>query len=158
MMKRTKMIQMKDISEIRGLHYTQLLDMLCQKCDRFRVADSNGGEDAERFMEVFQDHVIRTFRSKTWKGTVSHRKAQIYEVAVNAETKKILKSMPSFLRWDQGCYVSFDSDCQLDISFYWGPLEDENCMFYTITHEGLAYMDQKLYAEWNSCHPGAGLL
>lgn len=153
-----KTIHWKDVSEIQGLHYKKLLDMLCQKCDRFFVTDGSCGEDAEKFMEAFQDQVVRTFHSKTWKGTVSHRKARIYEVAVNTKTKKILKSMQQFFRVDQGCYVSFDADLQLDISFYCGPWEGGACMFYTITHEGLAYIDEQMYAEWNVDHPSAGHL
>lgn len=153
-----KTSQWNDISETQGLHYKELLDMLCQKCDRFFVADSSCGEDVEKFMEVFQDHVTRTFHSKTWKGTVSHRKARMYEVAINSATKKILKSMQQFFRADQGCYVSFDTDLQLDISFYCGPWEDGACMFYTITHEGVAYIDQQMCTQWNACHSGAGLL
>lgn len=126
--------------------YYAIINYLFEICDKFKIVSLHSGiKNIERlrFIDKLNGYCIEEKLVRKWPGMVKGPKSNMKIYPFNKETLKLLEEYKNFFEYkvedNIGYYGSFDSNEQIDISFYNG----EVCILYTICHEGLCISEDK---------------
>ncbi len=125
-----------DISKDQKNKYKEIIKIIINHCDTFKIVDSYGDLDIKE-LEFYSDF-IEMKRSNKWAGTISRgAKAYIYSFKISKNTKRFLNKFDSFFYYDDdGCYLDSFLNEQYDYSFH----KNDDCILYATSHEGLLYI------------------
>lgn len=131
--------------------YYEIINYLFEICDKFKVVSvySNGTniEGLELF-DKLKGNFIEEKLVRKWPGMLKGPKSDMKTYTFNKETLRSLKEYKNFFEYkienNIGYYTSFNSDEQIDISFY----NRDVCILYTICHEGICISKDKTLKEF----------
>lgn len=131
--------------------YHTIINYLFEICDKFKVVNAYGDAkniEKSKFADELNSFCIEEKKVKKWPGMAKSPKSKMRVYSCNKTTLKLFKRQENFFEYKLddgiGYYNTFDIDEQFDISFY----NNDECLLYTIGHEGLCISENRKLKEF----------
>lgn len=123
--------------------YIEVLKLLRKKCKyiEYVIVD----KDDKKFIDQFKDQVTSLRVDKTWWGTKTSQKSEIYTITATKEIFVYLRQFETFCKYfnsHNGDYKERTDFGINDIAFF---DDSKTPLLYTTTHEGYIFVREDLF-------------